>query len=249
MNTAAPSNWALWDTLTREELKDRADNALVVVPIGAIEQHGPFVATGADITMSTHVVEAAAKKAAVESSDTNFIVAPFLRIGCSAHHLSFGGTITISPDLMIRVLVESLQSMEATGIKRIVLVNGHGGNTGVMHAAASEAASNSSIAIAALDYWEFSPEEVEYPQPGHAGFFETSLLLATRPDLVRERRPRELPGDVKTPGRAIYGSAVWDDIDGYTDVPELANAEIGEKWLEHIENGMAKKFLALVAEM
>ncbi|MFC6236129.1 creatininase family protein, partial [Leucobacter soli] len=185
---AAGDGWHRWQELARREVVDLAREGLVVVPLGATEQHGPFLPTGTDIMLSTRAVEGALDLAAPEC-DRPLILAQFLGIGCSAHHLPFGGTISLPPQVMIDVLVASMLSMAESGVSRIVLVNGHGGNTGVCHAAASEAASRSDLTIAALDYWEMaSPPDPA--APGHAGAFETSLMLAVRPDLVAADRER-----------------------------------------------------------
>ncbi|MCZ2811989.1 creatininase family protein [Modestobacter sp. VKM Ac-2979] len=240
--------WHRWEELKRHEIAALAPEALVVIPVGAIEQHGPYLPTGTDITLSTRVVELALDRVGVRA-DAPFLFAPFLRIGCSAHHLPFGGTISLSPKLMIDVLVEAMLSMTASGVRRIVLVNGHGGNTGVCHAAASDAAARSDLVIAAVDYWEFASAAETLPQPGHAGWFETSLMLAARPDCVagdREPRPAD---EAMQPGRGIYGREVWAGIDGYTDQPASATADHGSEILEGIVHQLADRLVGLAQEM
>lgn len=232
-------SWYRWDELKRHEVVDLAAEGIVVIPLGAIEQHGPFMPTGADIILSTHAVERALDRAAA-SSERPLILAEFLRIGCSAHHLPFGGTISLPPDLMIRVLVEAMRSMIESGVSRIVLVNGHGGNSGVCQAAASEAASHSELNVMALDYWEAAPP-VDPPAPGHAGWFETSMMLASRPELVSEDRTRVSRDDVSQPGRGVHARGIWRGIDGYTDDPASANTQEGRAFLEQIEENLSER--------
>ncbi|MCZ2849865.1 creatininase family protein [Modestobacter sp. VKM Ac-2978] len=245
---ASPHGWQRWEELKRHEIAALAPEALVVIPVGAIEQHGPYLPTGTDITLSTRAVELALDRVG-ERTDAHFLFAPFLRIGCSAHHLPFGGTISLSPGLMIDVLVEAMLSMTASGVRRIVLVNGHGGNTGVCHAAASDAAARSDLLVAAVDYWEFASTAGTQPQPGHAGWFETSLMLAARPDWVAgEREPRRADGPMQ-PGRGVYGRGVWAGIDGYTDQPASATADQGSDMLQYIVHQLADRLVDLAQEM
>lgn len=239
--------WHRWHELKRHELLDLARDGLVVVPLGAIEQHGPFLPTGTDIMLATRAVEGALDRAAL-GIDRPLILASFLGIGCSAHHLPFGGTISLPPGLMIDVLVSAMLSIAESGVSRIALVNGHGGNTGVCHAAASEAASRSDLTVAALDYWEESPP-TDPPSPGHAGRFETSLMLATRPELVSARREREGRDGAPQPGRGVYARAMWQGVDGFTDRPAEADADAGAEMLADIERSLAGRLLALARSL
>lgn len=246
------ARWYRWPELKRHEVVElaREREGVVVVPLGAIEQHGPFLPTGADIMLSTLALEGALDRAAGRS-ERPFILAPFLGIGCSAHHLPFGGTISLSSRVMGEVLVEAMLSMRESGVRRIVLVNGHGGNTGVCHAAASEAASGSDLTVAMLDYWSFAAEEDDpaSPVPGHAGRFETSLLLAARPELVADDREYRDRSRGVQPGRGVYGRAVWAGIDGFTDRPDDGTEEAGRESLEHIERRLASRLVQLAEEM
>lgn len=240
--------WLRWEELRRHEVADAAKEGLVVIPLGATEQHGPFLPTGTDIILATTVVERALDIAAL-GSDKPFVLASFLRIGCSAHHLPFGGTLSLSPRLFLEVLVEVLLSMQGTGVKRMVLVNGHGGNSGICHAAASEAASRSDLTVAVVDYWEFAPDTSARPQPGHAGWFETSLMLAARPDLVAPERTRTDTSDAPQPGRGVYSRNIWAGIEGFTDEPEQATAAFGASLLAEIARMLAVRLVELSEQM
>lgn len=217
-----------WEELTREMLREIASSCTVIVPLGAVEQHGPYLPTGTDSILSNKAVALAAVDAAKKSGET-FVIAPFLRIGASEHHLPFGGTISVSPETLLLFLTEALRSMGSTGVQKIVLVNGHGGNSGVCHAAGSAISTTTDMAVAVLDYWEAAPDvSGSFQVPGHAGRWETSLILATCPELVRTRHEREQHATRSLPGRGVYSRKIWSDIDGYTDEPENASAEEGE---------------------
>ena len=106
------------------------------MPTGAVEQHGPHLPTGTDSILSAAVCEAAAHLAA-KPSTRDFVLAPGVPIGASDHHLPFGGTISRKPETLMAVLSDIMLSMHSAGAKRLVIVNGHGGNVGICHATAA----------------------------------------------------------------------------------------------------------------
>ncbi|MEI9430209.1 creatininase family protein [Mesorhizobium sp. Cs1299R1N3] len=235
----------VWEEQNRSSLKALGENALVVVPLGAIEQHGPHLPTGTDIFLAGTAVERATARAA-KASARDFVIASFLRIGSSDHHLPFGGTISLPPATMLLVLTDAVKSMKHSGVKRVVLVNGHGGNTGVCHAAAAAISTSTDITIAVLDYWVFGSVGFDTAYvPGHAGRWETSLILASRPMLVRDRAVRQLAADAQTPGAGVYSSAIWSSIDGYTDDAACVSASMGAQIWDHIESGLADRLVEL----
>lgn len=229
-----------WHESTRGELSELLPDAVVVLPIGATEQHGPHLATGTDALLATEIVERAVPAAAVERP---FIIAPTQSYGASDHHLPFGGTLSLTVETLIAVLVDLGRSIAAGGGRRLVIVNGHGGNQGVCHAAGSAISTRYGVAVAHIDYWGDA-------FPGHAGEFETSLVLGVRPELVRERQPREnLPEPRAIPGAGIHSAAVWDDIDGYTDDPARATAENGTQMLEKLVTEMTRRLVECARQL
>lgn len=238
-----------WDELDRASLKGTAPEALVLVPLGALEQHGPHLPTGTDIFLSTAAVERATALAAEESA-RDFIIASFLRIGSSDHHFPFGGTISLAPATLLLVLTDALKGMVHSGVRRVVLVNGHGGNTGICHAAASALSTTSDLSFAAIDYWNFGREGYgEAEVPGHAGRWETSLILASRPELVRERKARKLASDAPSPGGGVYCSRIWSALDGHTDDANLGTSAEGQDIWSRVETGLAARLVELSKTM
>lgn len=226
-----------WNEATRAELTDLLPEALVLLAVGATEQHGPQLPTGTDILLSSTVTDRAAERAAA-SSPRRLVIAPALAVGASDHHRRFGGTLSLRPSTMISMLGDLLDSIVAAGGRRVMIINGHGGNVGVCHAAAGAAAATADICVAVLDYWRLLDENQKLtgPVPGHAGWFETSLVLAVRPDLVAERgRRRTEPVPVVAPANVdLHSAAAWTAVDGYTDRPDLADAETGQQLLAEI---------------
>lgn len=229
-----------WADVSRETLNEVLPEALVVLPVGAIEQHGRHLATGTDALLATTTAERAATLAA-ERAGRPLVLAPTLQFGASDHHLPFGGTLSLTPETLLAVLLDLLRSVAADGGRRVVLVNGHGGNVGVCHAAAAAASSRHRLAVAHVDYWRFAADDPAGSVPGHAGEFETSLVSAVRPDAAGPVQPRAypLPDIGATTGATVHDAALWTSIDGYTDHPERATADDGAARLDTVVAGLA----------
>lgn len=236
-----------WSETDRDLLGRHLPEAVVIIPVGATEQHGPHLPTSTDALIADTVANDAARRAAGRGGRT-LIVAPVVAWGASDHHLPFGGTLSLSPETLLAVLCDLFRSIAAQGGRRVVLVNGHGGNTGVCHAAAATGSTRYDLAVAHLDYWRLAPAEDEPPVPGHAGEFETSMVLAIRADLVGPRTPRARAPEVPSvAGLDLHTASVWRSIDGFTDQPDLAKAADGERRLEHIVHLAADRLVELAS--
>ena len=104
-----------WDALTREEIAELAPDALLVLPVGTTEQHGPHLATCTDALIAGTVAERAA---AAASRPETILLAPTLAYGASDHHLPFGGTLSLGVDTFELVLADLLASAAAAGVRR-----------------------------------------------------------------------------------------------------------------------------------
>jgi creatinine amidohydrolase len=241
----------LFAEMNREQLKVEAPAALAILPIGATEQHGPHLPTGTDFFTVETVARAAAEQA---SADVPIIVAPALPFGSSHHHFVFGATLSLSTDTYYRVLCDLLESLVTDGFTRIFLVNGHGGNHELAELAARDMTLRHPVKIAAGSYWKIAwPELIESgahqgrKMPGHAGDFETSLMLSLRPDLVPAARPHR-DGEFETDpaGLQTYRSEThgwWSEINGFTDSPDRATPEKGARFRDAVVKGLAKAFI------
>ncbi|MFN7939896.1 MAG: creatininase family protein [Bryobacteraceae bacterium] len=238
--------------LNREQLR-AANDALVVLPIGATEQHGPHLPTGTDFFTIQAVAEESAR---IASSEIPVLVTPALPFGSSDHHLMYGGTLSLSTETYYRVLRELVESLVTDGFSRIFLLNGHGGNHELAELAARDVALKREVNIAAGSYWGIAWDglikvggHLGRRLPGHAGDFETSMMLALRPDLQPGPLPhRDNPEDTDPHVRvAPYRAemhAFWKSINGYTDSPDQATAENGKRFFEAITNDVAKALVA-----
>ncbi|WP_020672623.1 creatininase family protein [Amycolatopsis nigrescens] len=234
-----------WAESTREELRAVLPDALVVLPIGATEQHGPHLATGTDAVLAGTVAELAAARVA-DVAERDLVLAPRLPFGASDHHLYFGGTLSLSATTATALLIDLARSVTGGGGRRLVIVNGHGGNRGVCHAAAASASASYGLTVAIVHYWELLAPSGDTPIPGHAGEFETAMMLAVRPELVRERRQRPaLPDAGGVSGVDVHEPGAWTRIDGYTDQPALAGQAQGSKWLEECVVALSARLVEL----
>ncbi len=238
--------------LTREEARAVAPETLLILPLGATEQHGPHLPVGTDALVIEHIARAAAAEAA---DRVPVLVAPTLPFGSSHHHLPFGGTMSLSTETFYRVVYDLGETLITSGFRRIFLLNGHGGNDDLIRVVARDLALKHPVSIAAALYatiaWDALIKEQAYVGgrlPGHSGAFETSLILALRPELVKERRPhREQPGE--SDPRSFYGPYrvethdFWQSIDGYTDSPAQATAEQGSTYFRATVRAVATAFV------
>jgi creatinine amidohydrolase len=234
--------------LTRQELQQRLPDATVVIPIGATEQHGPHLPLMTDHLMAETI---ALRAAELVSAGVDVLVAPVLPYGCSSHHLAVGGAMTINLRTYIAFLVDLGEGLATMGCKRLLLLNGHGGNEDAMRVAATELVSERRLgmAVAAASYWTIGQEVLAglpFAGPGHAGHFETSCVLAVRPDLPqldqrfppdREPRPLAISGQVN--GVTVRYPGIWEASAGVSDAADQASAELGEQTVAAIARATA----------
>ncbi|MBL6455117.1 creatininase family protein [Belnapia sp. T6] len=235
-----------WMRLTAEELRARAaEDALVVIPVASLEQHGPHLATGVDIILGTAVAEETARRLGGP-----VVVTPCVWTGLAEHHMDFGGTVTLEYESFAGVLRGIVKSAARHGFRRMMLMNGHGGNAEAVAVAAGEFSIEFGIRVAAATYWHAVPEVIApllERQPGlmHACEAETSLMMHLRPDSVRTERLPEAHGPHSTrvegqpTGLALRRSFKAISPSGVIGDARVASAEKGAKLLEAIATRMA----------
>jgi creatinine amidohydrolase len=239
----------LFNELDRSTLGALAPSSLVVLPAGATEQHGPHLATGTDTFAVEHISRAAA---ALASDSGSVIVAPTLPFGSSDHHLAFGATMSISTQTYYAVIRDLVASLITDGFKKILIVNGHGGNHELVQLAARDLALLHPVQIGALSYWQPAQGRLDgawgdkpgYTPPGHAGEFETSVMLHLRPDLPPNEPPTRTTDQIaalppRVSGWRLERNDWWQAIDGYTDSPASATADSGERFVEIVVDALA----------
>jgi creatinine amidohydrolase len=230
----------------REQLVASATD-LVLVPVGACEQHGPHLPTGTDFMIVSEVAERAARAL---STDMRVRVTPTLPVGYSRHHLPFGATLSVSAETLQRFLIEVCDSLVNDGFRQIFLINGHGGNSDIVNVVARETALAHGVTAGAGSYWVMAWDALvaegaheRNRLPGHAGAFETSIVMALWPELVSSSRPHR-DGDFGVDPAASCGDYLsedhrnWARIAGYSDSPDRANAADGHRWLDATVSGV-----------
>ncbi|MFJ1899073.1 MULTISPECIES: creatininase family protein [unclassified Streptomyces] len=252
---------------TWRETRAAAAGSIAILPIGSQEQHAEHLPMGTDTMLADAVVSRAlavlAERAAAGADVPGTVRLPTLPYGHSPHHL-FAAALTLSAPVLGAVLDELLDSLAACGYRRVLVVNGHGGNDEIMRLAVKRFALRAEVTAAACSYWTLTdtgepgegPEEVGDSGliPGHAGWFETSLMLAARPELVRTGRAGREPVDPPPlfdkppyPGLTVERHGEWERVGGSTDDASGADAVSGARLLERRALGLARAVLAFDA--
>ncbi|HEV7974088.1 creatininase family protein [Amycolatopsis sp.] len=232
--------------LTWREVRETARTGIALLPIGSQEQHAGHLPMGTDTLLVEAVVDAAL--AELGDDGPGVVRLPSLPFGHSPHHL-FAAAVSLSAPTLAAVLADILGSLAESGFRRILVVNGHGGNDEIMRLAVKRFALDADVSAAACSYWTVTEggDDGENPgaTPGHAGWFETSLMLAAKPGLVRETDPWQ-PVDPAPlfdkppyPGLTVERHGEWARVGGTTDDASLATAEAGRNLLEHRAAGLA----------
>lgn len=219
-----------------------AADAIAVLPIGSQEQHAGHLPMGTDTLLVESVLDAALET--LTGDGPALIRLPAVPYGHSPHHL-FRAAVSLGAETLLRVLGELLDSLHASGFRRVMIVNGHGGNAEVAALAVKQFVLRAPVAAAACGYWQTASTVDDARKPGHAGWFETSLMLAAHPSLVRTPTwnapadPPPLFANPPHPGLLTERAGEWARVGGITDDPTTADAATGHDLLNHCAHGLA----------
>jgi creatinine amidohydrolase len=247
---------------TWTEVRD-ADVDVAFLPVGSTEQHGPHAPLATDALTATAVAEAAASRygdATGEGSTSEdgtgshgeALVTPTVPIGISEEHRAFDGTMWVSPDAFRAYVREAAASLGASGIDRVVFVNGHGGNVEALATVArafSRDAAHDGYGVA-FTWFEAVGEHAS--EMGHAGPLETALLRAVHPELVREDAIESArDGAADRWGEWVAGVNLAHDADAFTDNgvvgdPTAGDAARGEELLTLASDALCALAVAVV---
>ena len=180
------------ETMTWPDVRDVAQQSVALLPLGATEQHGRHLAVSTDTAIVTRIA------AQVEANlPEDVVLYPTLAFGSSHHHLDFPGTLSLSPTVFTQVTIDLIQSMVQSGFRRIMLLNGHGGNiTPAKQALAIFSQQYKPTVppwVVLATYWELAGAPFAGEPPlessalSHACEYETSMMLFLFPDRVRMR--------------------------------------------------------------
>lgn len=234
-------------------LPDRAW-APVIVPVGAIEQHGPHLPVAVDSFLAQLWIEELLARLPAGAS---CYVAPPITIGKSNEHTGFPGTLTISKETLRAQLLVIGRQLHAWGFRQMAILNTHGGNLAVLHYTLRELKATLGLRAGLLGNphtVEVSPQETAYGF--HANEVETALMLAATPTLVKTGAVADYCaklGDTRDlrPERAAATFAwVSQDLSrtGIMGDATAGTAEKGERWIAHLAAGLAQAVAKLGAE-
>jgi creatinine amidohydrolase len=238
----AELHWPEVKKLDREKI-------VAVVPIGSMEQHGPHLPFQVDVLVSSRLAEDLEKKL------PEILLVPPIWTGVSAHHMDFPGSITLRAKVFIDVLHDICASLHHHGFRRIVLLNGHGGNRSSLEVLGQELFVELGLTVNTLAYWDLVPDLVKSLKKtkssgmGHSGELETSLMLYLAPHLVNQKDiPQGILGiDEPGPTSGIkrYVNMKEHSAEGVIGMPSAASLEVGAKLYHGVLDALERAVRAL----
>jgi creatinine amidohydrolase len=249
----------LWAEMTTVDFTS-ADTSrwIAVLPVAAIEQHGPHLPVMTDTAIGQAYIDAVVKRL---PSDLPATFLPIQAIGKSNEHIASPGTLTLSWETLTRVLIDTAESVARAGVKKMILANSHGGNVPILDIVAREMRVNHGMLCVAMHWSRLGQPQGMYSAWEskfgiHGGDVETSIMLAARPDLVRmdkaqrfsstqERFEQEFK-HLRAHGPVQFGWQAQDlSSDGTVGDASLATAEKGRATIELI----AERFVELLRDV
>jgi len=245
----------LWAEMTRPELAEAVKrDTLVILPVGAIEQHWPHLPVNTDTCDAYEI----AKRVATRERDV--VVAPPVWWGYSPYHAGFPGTISLRPEVFLGLLQDVCDGILSHGFRKLFILNGHGGNRNLISVAVFECMRRTGVSIAAASFWDLATPRIreirESPTGGmgHSCELETSLQLVFQPALVQmEMASRQLVDPRRSYGTSLSFKDLLDfgavttgydltttDPTGILGDPTLASAEKGQRIVEAVLEGISQ---------
>ena len=236
-----------WRKLRADELRDAAkQDAMVILPLGAIEQHGPHLPVETDTLIADAIALGTARKLAERGERA--LVLPVVWTGLSESHMLFGGTITLGLPAFQAAVEDICRSLQRHGFKRIVLSNWHGGNDNALRTITDDLTSRFQLPIILFNYAPVAAKVVApllttQPDIFHACEAETAMMLALRPELVALDRipPRSDPPPSDEPELYRWRSFSALTESGVMGNPMAGTAEQGQKILDAVIGALAEK--------
>ena len=238
-----------WGALTRAEIAAARDAAaLPVLTVGSVEQHSDHLPVDTD-TLSAYRI---ALEAAERCPSPHVLVLPPPSFGFSPHHRAWAGTITLSLETFVGLVTDVAESLHRTGFRRLLIVNGHGGNQGPLTSACTALASRG-LEVGYVNY--MAPGQKQWLEVlpgamrgvGHACAYETALQLALRPPALAEKIAARIGGlpprlappyvagnapDIMRPAGAYWAPIFVAGDAGYAGDPAAATRAAGEALVE-----------------
>ena len=234
----------LWldELSTKEAAQAAKDGAVVIFPVGSVEEHGDHLPLCTDSLQPEYIALKVAEK-------TGCLVAPSLKYGICNAGRNFAGTITIEFDTFYRMVHEILSELVRNGFRRIIVLSGHAGNSHMvaLRLAAQDivikndaSGQEKKTRIMVLSDYDFAKEltpKYASEEDGHAGTLETSRVMAIKPELIKSAGSPSFP---KMPRFEVVAHPELYFPSGVNGDPTAASAEKGQKINEYIIEQVAK---------
>lgn len=221
------------------------DAHLAVLPVGSFEQHGPHLPLVTDTLIAVAIAEGI-------SNRYGALRLPPVTFSCSHEHADFAGTVSVNATTLAAIVNDVAQSLERQGIRRLLIVNGHGGNY-VLGNLVQQAAVQGGVRMALFptrEDWNEAREAAgmtsDSHEDMHAGELEVSILLATFPDAVREGWDQDDHTADDRRHLGVLGMSAYTKS-GVIGRPSLATPEKGRAAIDHLV-GAAQHILKILDE-
>jgi creatinine amidohydrolase len=248
-----------WAELTTKEFEGLdPERTIAILPIAAMEQHGPHLAVSVDTAINEGMIAETLK---ILPDDLSVLVLPTQAIGKSNEHIRSPGTLTLSAETALRAWVEIGECVHRAGLRKLIIVNSHGGNVDLISIVTRELRVRFQMLAVACNWGRLgNPSglytDLENVVGIHAGDNETSMMLHFRPDLVRMEKAKNFaPSTIqisrefallRPTGLNAFGWIAQDiHPDGAAGDASLATAEKGRLTAEH----RAREFIKLVRDV
>ncbi len=237
-----------WHLLTTADAADLAGrDPVIVLPLAAIEQHGPHLPLSTDLDIGLGLLAEACRQL---PPDLPLSVLPPQACGTSREHARFPGTLSLEPDLTAETIRQLGAALADAGIRRLVLFNSHGGNVAALNLAALALREEHGLLVVKASYFQFERpsdialQEEEWRHGLHGGALETAMMLHLHPDRVRSEEIKtfrslghDLHGSLRRLAPEGEASFAWlaGDLNehGVTGDATLATAEMGATLVRH----------------
>lgn len=254
-----PGRAFFWAELTTKDFEGLdPENTIAILPVAATEQHGPHLPVMTDTAIAEGMLGVLRQRL---PADLSVLVLPIQSIGKSNEHLLSPGTLSLSADTLLRVLIETGEGVHRAGLRKLVLANSHGGNASVLSTAARELRVKLGMLVVATHWRSFGLPDgmydaVESKHGIHAGDIETSLMLEFRRDLVRMDKTKNFVSSaiamekefkkLSPAGAHGFGWIAQDlNADGAVGNAAIGTAEKGARTAAHQADG----FIDLLRDM
>ena len=227
---------------------------VVILPVAAIEQHGPHLPLSTDLDIGLGLLAAAFQRL---EGDFPAVSLPPVAVGASLEHARFAGTLSIDPGLLDKMVYQQGVALHRAGVRRMVLSNSHGGNVAALHTAGLRLRETHGLLVVKANYFLLPPPDTvqlpssEWRHGLHGGAVETAMMLHLHPDAVRREHATHHPsgaealeGSLRLVGPeepAASFSWLAGDLhpSGATGHAELADQAMGERLVDYYGGKLA----------